>query len=84
MHFDDAMKTGFLNLSEEEATKVLEGIFDNDDAEARLDAGVALLGTFVPSEKLEQVIDLVAIILDANEEPDSFEGESGIEDEEED
>ncbi len=81
MHFDDAIKTGFLNISEEEATKVLENIFDNDDAEARLDAGVALLGTFVPQDKLEQVIDLVAIILDANEELDSLEGDEGEEDE---
>jgi hypothetical protein len=84
MHFDDAMKTGFLKISEEEATKVLEAIFDNDDAEARLDAGVALLGTFVPQDKLEQVIDLVAIILDANEELDSLEGGEGEEEDDED
>ncbi len=83
MHFDDALKTGFLKISEEEATKVLEAIFDNDDPEARLDAGVALLGTFVPQDKLEQVIDLAAIILDANEELDSFEGEDEDADEEE-
>ncbi|HOJ05330.1 MAG TPA: hypothetical protein PK916_15125 [Bacteroidota bacterium] len=84
MNFDDAMKTGFLSLNEEEATKVLEEIFDNDDAEARLDAGVALLGTFVPEDKLEQVLDLAAIILDANEELDASEGEEGEGDEDED
>ncbi len=84
MNFDDAMKTGFLSLNEEEATKVLEEIFDNDDAEARLDAGVALLGTFVPEDKLEQVLDLAAIILDANEELDASEGDEAEGDEDED
>jgi len=74
MTFDDAMRTGFLNLSDEEATKVLEDIFDNDDAGARLDAGVALFGTFIPQDKLEQVLDLAAIVLDANEELDAYEG----------
>ncbi|PLX33204.1 MAG: hypothetical protein C0600_00890 [Ignavibacteria bacterium] len=68
MTFDEAMEKGFLNIEPGDADKVLEEIFDNDDPAARMDACLALLGTFVPREKAIQVLDLVSIIIDANEE----------------
>ncbi|MCB2205943.1 hypothetical protein KQI65_14475 [bacterium] len=68
MKFEEAMQKGFLNLTPEEMNKVLTDIFDNDDAGARLDAGMALLGTFVPRERAVAVVDLASIIIDANEE----------------
>jgi HEAT repeat protein len=68
MTFDEAMQKGFLNISDEEATNILEELFDTEDAGARLDAGLALMGTFVPKECVVAVIDLANIILDANEE----------------
>ncbi len=68
MTFEEAMQKGFLNLGEDEAAKVLEDLFDTDEAGARLDAGLALLGTFVPQDRVVAVLDLATIILDANEE----------------
>lgn len=68
MTFEEAMQKGFLNISDEDAGTLLEELFDIDDAASRLDAGVALLGTFVPQEKVVAVLDLATIILDANEE----------------
>ena len=68
MTFEKAMDTGFLNLDPEDADKLLGALFDEDDAAARLDAGLALLGTFVPKEKATMVLDLAQVIIDANEE----------------
>jgi len=75
MTFEEAMQKGFLNISDEDAGKVLQDLFDNDDAGARLDAGVALLGTFVPQEKVVAVLDLATIIIDANEEMELYGGD---------
>ncbi len=68
MKFEDAMKKGFLNITENEADKLLGDLFDDDDPSVRLDAGLALLGTFVPQEKVGMVLDLAQVIIDANEE----------------
>ena len=68
MTFDEAMKKGFLNLTTDEADKLLGELFDEDDAPARLDAGLALLGTFVSNDKITMVLDLAQVIIDANEE----------------
>lgn len=77
MTFEQAMEKGYLNLTEDEADKLLGSLFDEDDPTARLDAGLALLGTFVPREKAVMVLDLANIILDANEE---IEFSGGFED----
>ena len=68
MGFQQALEKGFLNLSEEEAGKVIDELFDTDNTGERFDGGLALLMTFVPEEKLAQVLDLAAIVLDAHEE----------------
>ncbi|MBN1447241.1 MAG: hypothetical protein JXA28_04865 [Bacteroidetes bacterium] len=85
MTFDEAMKKGYLNIDENEAEKLIGELFDNDDPGARMDAGIALLGTFIPQEKLVQVLDLASVILDAHEELEMY-GEDGedVEGEEED
>ena len=72
MTFEEAMQKGFLNITGDEAEQVLGSLFDTDDAGARLDAGVALLGTFVPQDKLVSVLDLASVILDANEEMELY------------
>lgn len=77
MTFEEAMEKGFLNVEPDAAEKLLEEIFDNDDPAARMDACLALLGTFVPREKAIQVLDLASIILDANEEMELHGGEDG-------
>ncbi len=68
MNFEEAMQKGFLNISESDADKLLGDLFDDDDPTVRLDAGLALLGTFVPKEKVPMVLDLAQVIIDANEE----------------
>lgn len=68
MTFEQAMEKGYLNLTEEEAEKIIAALFDEDDPGARLDASVALLGTFIPQEKMVMVLDLANVVLDANEE----------------
>jgi hypothetical protein len=68
MTIQEAVKKGFLNLTEEEAAMTLDALFDNDDPQSRLDNGVELLTTFMAEEKIPFVLDLVAIILDANDE----------------
>ena len=83
MTFEEAMEKGYLNIDENEAEKLIGQLFDNDEPGARLDAGIALLGTFVPQEKLVQVLDLAAVILDAHEELEMYGGEDGNEGEEE-
>ena len=80
MTFEEAMEKGYLNLEENEAEALLGELFDNDDAGARMDAGLALLGTFVPQEKAVQVLDLAAVILDAHEELELYGGEDEGED----
>lgn len=81
MTFEEAMQKGYLKLEENEAEQLLGELFDNDDAGARLDAGLALLGTFVPQEKAVQVLDLAAVILDAHEELELYGGDGGDEEE---
>ena len=56
MGFQQALEKGFLNLSEEEAGKVIDELFDTDNTGERFDGGLALLMTFVPEEKLAQVL----------------------------
>lgn len=68
MTFEEAMEKGFLNIDKDAADTLLAQLFDEDDPSARLDAGLALLGTFVPKEKATMVLDLAQIIVDANEE----------------
>jgi len=76
MTIQDAIQAGFLNLTEEQANATLDSLFDNDDTQARLDNGVELLRTFIPDDKIPYVLDLAAMILDANEELESdHEGE---------
>lgn len=81
MTFEEAMEKGYLNLEEDEAEQLLGELFDNDDAGARMDAGLALLGTFVPQEKSVHVLDLAAVILDAHEELELYGGDGDGEDE---
>ena len=68
MDFQEAMTKGFLNVSEKEASTLIDELFDNDDAAARFDAGLALLMTFVPEAKVGHVLDLCGVIMDAHEE----------------
>ncbi|MBE0643795.1 MAG: hypothetical protein IH600_06920 [Bacteroidetes bacterium] len=68
MKIEEAMQKGFLNISESDADKLLGDLFDDDDPTVRLDAGLALLGTFVPAEKITMVLDLAQVVIDANEE----------------
>jgi hypothetical protein len=68
MTIQEAIQAGFLNLSEEQTGAVLDALFDNDDAQVRLDNGVELLNTFIPEEKIPFVLDLAALIIDAHEE----------------
>ena len=82
MTFEEAMKKGFLNLGTEDADRLLGDLFDEDDAAARLDAGLALLSTFVPQDKATMVLDLAQVIIDANEEIE-FAGGHYEEDDEE-
>lgn len=82
MKFEEAMQKGFLNISTEDADALLGVLFDEDDPAARLDAGLALLGTFVPEDKATMVLDLAQVIIDANEELE-FSG-GGYGDEEDD
>lgn len=81
MNFDEAMQKGFLNITEEDADKLLGDLFDDDDPTVRLDSGIALLGTFVPREKLAIVLDLVSVIIDANEEIEFSGGNVELDDE---
>lgn len=80
MTFEEAMQKGFLNIDKDEADKLLADLFDEDDATARLDAGLALLGTFVPKEKATMVLDLAQIIVDANEELEFSGGNFDVDD----
>lgn len=80
MTFEDAMQKGFLNIDKKDADALLAQLFDEDDAAARLDAGLALLGTFVPKEKATMVLDLAQIIVDANEELEFSGGDFDVDD----
>lgn len=81
MKFDEALQKGFLNISEADADKLLGDLFDDDDPTVRLDAGLALFGTFVPADKITMVLDLAQVVIDANEEIE-FSGGSYDNDEE--
>ncbi|MFA6235086.1 MAG: hypothetical protein WC824_13010 [Bacteroidota bacterium] len=81
MKFEEAMQKGFLNISETDADKLLGDLFDDDDPAVRLDTGLALLGTFVPREKIAIVLDLAQVIIDANEEIEFSAGNFNLEDE---
>ena len=75
MTTDEAVEKGFLNLDENQAKEVLDGLFDIDDVENRLGAGMALFQSFVHEDKIDAVLDLAAIILDAYDELGYFEDE---------
>jgi hypothetical protein len=81
MTFEEAMKKGFLNISEDDADKLLGDLFDDDDPTVRLDSGLALLGSFVPREKIAIVLDLAQVIIDANEEIEFSGGDFNLEEE---
>jgi hypothetical protein len=82
MTLDEAVTAGFLNLSEEDSNHMLDSLFDTDDAQQRLNDGVRLLLTFLPEEKLPYVLDLAAIVLDADEElADADENSAAADDE---
>ncbi|MBI5646720.1 MAG: hypothetical protein HY962_07290 [Ignavibacteriae bacterium] len=83
MTIEEAVAKGFLNLGEEEVKQVLDSIFDMEDAEQRLGAAVQLLQTFVADDKIDAVLDLNALILDAYDELDYYEEEGEEEGEEE-
>ena len=74
------MTKGFLNVSDKEASKLIDDLFDNDDAAARFDAGLALLMTFVPEEKVGHVLDLCGVIMDAHEEVEITSSGNGHDD----
>ena len=79
MTVEEAIQKGYLALTEEEAKEILDSIFDLEDAEQRLGAAVQLLQSFVPDDKIDAVLDLNAIILDAYDELDYYEEEEGDE-----
>lgn len=68
MNIEEAIDKGFLNIEEEQASSVIDDLFDTEDAQTRLEQGIELMRTFVPDEKIPYVLDLSALILDANEE----------------
>ena len=80
MTIEESVEKGFLNLEENQAKEILDTLFDIEDTENRLGAGMALFQTFVQEDKIDAVLDLAAIILDAYDELGYFEDE---EDEEE-
>ncbi|MBR9974469.1 MAG: hypothetical protein KFF77_02720 [Bacteroidetes bacterium] len=82
MSFEEAMEKGFLNIETDDADALLAHLFDEDDASARLDAGLALLGTFVSKERITIVLDLAQIIIDANEELEFSGGGVDLDDDE--
>jgi hypothetical protein len=73
MTTDEAVKKGFLALTDDEASQLLETLFDTEDAQQRLDDGFRLLLTFIPEDKIPSVMDLATIVLDAEEELASYE-----------
>ena len=77
MTVEEAIQKGYLALTEEEAKQMLDTIFDIEDAEQRLGVAVQLLQSFVPDDKIDAVLDLNAIILDAYDELDYYEDEEG-------
>ncbi|MFZ1729324.1 MAG: hypothetical protein WBQ23_10900 [Bacteroidota bacterium] len=81
MTFEEAMKKGFLNISEDDADQLLGDLFDDDDPTVRLDSGLALIGTFVPHDKIAAVLDLAQVIIDANEEIEFSGGDVNLEEE---
>ena len=68
MDIQDAIKKGFLNISDDDAANVLDALYDIENPEERLDYGLELLKTFVPEAGLDRSLDLADIILDANDE----------------
>lgn len=81
MTLNDAVQNGFLSLSEDDATEILDGLFDIEDPQERFDQGMLLLKTVIEESKIPAVVDLVAILLDASEELGS---DDDLEDEEDD
>lgn len=71
MTIPEAIQNGFLNLNETQTDTVLDALFDIDDPQTRLDHGVDLLRTFIPEDKILHVLDLVNLVLDANDEMDT-------------
>lgn len=82
MTIDEAVTAGFLTLGEEDGNAILDALFDNDDAQQRLNDGVRLLLTFLPEDKLPYVLDLASIVIDADEElADADENAAAADDE---
>ena len=84
MTIEESVEKGFLNLEENQAKEILDTLFDSEDTENRLGAGMALFQTFVQEDKIDAVLDLAAIILDAYDELGYFEEEDEEHDHEHD
>ncbi|MBL0174256.1 MAG: hypothetical protein IPP94_03145 [Ignavibacteria bacterium] len=84
MTIEESVEKGFLNLEENQAKEILDTLFDIEDTENRLGAGMALFQTFVQEDKIDAVLDLAAIILDAYDELGYFEEEDEEHDHEHD
>ena len=52
MNIEEAIDKGFLNIEEEQASSVIDDLFDTEDAQTRLEQGIELMRTFVPDEKI--------------------------------
>ena len=68
MDMDTALEKGFLKLTTAECDELLNEINDVENPEDRLGRGLVLLSTFIPEEKVIDLLNLVTIVLDANEE----------------
>lgn len=68
MNIEKALAKGYLELSDEEADKVLNELFEMEDPNNRFDAGLGLLLTFIPEDKAGAVLDLASIVSDTYEE----------------
>ncbi len=81
MTLDDAINKGFLTLSEDDASDLLDSLYDIEDPQEQFDKCMALLKTVVEESKIPSLVDLVAIVLQASDE---IYGDEEFEDEDED
>ncbi|GEM_PF-1377157 len=83
MTLEEALKKGYLNLSDDEAREVLDAIFDQDEPETRLGQALSLMQTFIADDKIDAVLHLSALILDAETDMEEYDDEND-EDEDDD
>lgn len=68
MTIDEVLTKGFLNLTDQECDTLLQGIYETENPEERMTRGIMLLSSFIPERSMISVLNLVTVILDANDE----------------